>query len=305
MFDRFLAHLFFSFQAISLFTKRNFNSKMNKRQNSNLVPVISNCSQQATKPIYPTSCKYLYKVPFTNCSKVLNSQLIKELLFPLKYFRQDFARSGSILIDPLCGSGTILLEAALIAKNEAPGSYRLTWPFMRWADFDQQLWKDSLEQAWANKKMFNGQIIGLDRDENRIRYAKFCRAEARAKKVMELNVAYLESWVMRQKPDFVITNPPWGMQMLRVDQSMTDEELQQQEQELEFVWKTLGKFLKEQCQGSQASVYCGRPDLLNHLGLKSKQTQVIQAGGMSTRLDLFDVPIVEELAPTQEVASIA
>ena len=77
------------------------------------------------------------------------------------------------LIDPMCGSGTILSEAALIAQNIPPGMLRnYKYSFMNWRDFDKELWKTIRAEATAQKKPFEHKLLGYDKSPIAIRTAK-------------------------------------------------------------------------------------------------------------------------------------
>ena len=67
-----------------------------------------------------------------------------------------------MLADPMCGSGTFLIEAALMATNTAPGLYRQRWPFQSWPDFDQAAWASSVNAAQRAQHKWDGMLLGND-----------------------------------------------------------------------------------------------------------------------------------------------
>ena len=76
------------------------------------------------------------------------------------------------LADPMCGSGTFLIEAALMATNTAPGLYRKRWPFQSWPDFDQSAWDSSVASARQAQRKWDGVLLGNDVHEGALRLAK-------------------------------------------------------------------------------------------------------------------------------------
>ena len=77
-----------------------------------------------------------------------------------------------ILADPMCGSGTFLIEAALMATNTAPGLFRQRWPFQSWPDFDQAAWNSSVDAAKNAQTKWDGILLGNDIHEGALRLAK-------------------------------------------------------------------------------------------------------------------------------------
>lgn len=70
--------------------------------------------------------------------------------------------SAGVLADPMCGSGTFLIEAALMAANTAPGLFRQRWPFQSWPDFDQAAWANSVDAAKQAQQKWDGLLLGND-----------------------------------------------------------------------------------------------------------------------------------------------
>ncbi len=144
-------------------------------------------------------------------------------------------RRGEPLLDPLCGSGTIPIEAALIARGIAPGLER-DFQFMHWPTFNRDLWNDILEKARASVTNPTLDIVGADRDAGAIRAAMHnaeragvgrdvrFSAESLSGSIAKIeNVANGEGWIL--------TNPPYGV---RVGES----------EDLRDLYATLGNALK-------------------------------------------------------------
>jgi hypothetical protein len=73
-----------------------------------------------------------------------------------------YAISGAVLADPMCGSGTLLIEAALQATATAPGLFRRRWPFQHWPDFEPRHWRACVAEAEASRRTWRGAILGND-----------------------------------------------------------------------------------------------------------------------------------------------
>lgn len=82
--------------------------------------------------------------------------------------------AGSILADPMCGSGTFLIEAALMATNTAPGLFRQRWPFQSWPDFDQAAWASSVGAARQAQQKWDGLLLGNDIHSGALGLAQRC-----------------------------------------------------------------------------------------------------------------------------------
>lgn len=77
-----------------------------------------------------------------------------------------------VLADPMCGSGTFLIEAALMATNTAPGLYRRRWPFQSWPDYDPSAWDSSVASARQAQRTWDGMLLGNDVHEGALKLAK-------------------------------------------------------------------------------------------------------------------------------------
>ena len=84
-------------------------------------------------------------------------------------------RAGPVLVDPMCGSGTFLIEAALMATNAAPGLLRRGWPFERWPDFEPAAWQGARAAAVAARDLdWDGQLLGNDVHDGALSLAVRC-----------------------------------------------------------------------------------------------------------------------------------
>lgn len=169
------------------------------------------------------------------------------------------------LIDPMCGSGTILIEAALIAYNIPPGIYRKSFAFENWPDFNHELWQKVTDEE--TNSSFNHKIIGSDISDIAIRIATENIKNASLQRKIQLNVSSIEDYVPEtKKTGMVITNPPYGERL--------------KENDLEGFYKKLGDRFK--------TAY---PDF--NIWILSSNIKALKSFGLhpSEKLTLFNGPI--------------
>lgn len=126
-----------------------------------------------------------------------------------------------VLADPMCGSGTFLIEAALMATNTAPGLFRRWWPFLGWPDADLGAWKDALENAKDSARTGNAAaqksdlvIYGNDWYSKALELSLRDIRASGMDKIIKLHHCNCKTWELPQKPSLVITNPPWGKRLM-------------------------------------------------------------------------------------------
>ncbi len=203
------------------------------------------------------------------------------------------AAGGGSLLDPLCGSGTLLIEGALLAGDAAPGLRRDYFGFLGWKAFDPRSWRDLLEEAEERRELGLQRLpafLGFDHDTRAIGAA---RANARraglAGRVMferrelaALTVPHREDTsptslsLSPAPPGLVIANPPYGKRLGDVP-------------ELVELYETLGERLKTSFSGWEAAVFTGNPELGAHLGLRAHRTNVLYNGPLPCRVLLFHI----------------
>lgn len=118
-------------------------------------------------------------------------------------------RGDCPLVDPMCGSGTFLIEAALIAANINPGVYRRHFSFENWRDFDPELF-DRLYNDDSNEKEFNFKIYGADISPKAVEIAEKNIKSAGVGRMIELETKPLSAWTEAPANGVLVTNPPYG-----------------------------------------------------------------------------------------------
>lgn len=180
-------------------------------------------------------------------------------------------------VDPMCGSGSLPIEAALIASNTAPGLLAPDFGFQRWRDFDAALWTELLEEAkQARRELPNNLILGSDRDRRAVDLA---RRNAQGAGVGS-GIRWLSSDFARLEPPTehgtLICNPPYGERL-------------GSEQELTAFYRMIGDTLKQRWKGWTAWVFTGNLPLAKHIGLKPSRRIVLFNGPIECRLLKFDL----------------
>ena len=167
------------------------------------------------------------------------------------------------LIDPMCGSGTLLIEAALIACGRAPGLLRNQWGFTAWAGFNESLWRevksDAQARARAGTSACQARFFGYD---NNGRVLEWAKANARRAGVFELFTFGQQDLLKLQNPlqtetlGTVLSNPPYGERL-------------ESEPALIALHSQLGRLMKQHFAGWNLSLFSASPELLSCLQLRA------------------------------------
>lgn len=207
---------------------------------------------------------------------------LKETLAAALLLKADWpelAATGAPLLDPLCGSGTLAIEAAWIAGDHAPGLLRVHWGFSQWLGHVPALWNRLL--AEARERAAAGQsriplIQASDQDPTAVRAARRNAAQAGLADRLQIECRPWAELEPPTKPGLLIANPPYG------------ERLGQREP-LEILYKALGDGLKQRFVGWRAAVFTGNPELGKRMGLRATKTHVFHNGPLECRLLQFRV----------------
>jgi len=192
------------------------------------------------------------------------------------------AERGGALVDPLCGSGTLLIEAALMAGDRAPGLRRDYFGFLGWLQHDPGLWRslrDEATQRCAQGRERIPPLFGFDIDAGAIAIAiaNAGRAEVGESILFERReLVKLERPAGADDTGLVVTNPPYG------------ERLGEQEA-LGFLYRQLGQRLREQFTGWRAAVFTGNPELGKHMGLRACRLHKLFNGALECQLLHFEI----------------
>ncbi len=168
------------------------------------------------------------------------------------------------LVDFTCGSGTILIEAALIACNASPQKERARFGFMGWLNYDRHLWRQVKRQAHTQERESEATIIGSDIDSDTIQIAMANLARAKMDEEVRLSVKDFEDRMPpRGAGGVVIVNPPYGERL----EPKSEDELE----DIQEFYGRIGDHLKTNYKGYTAWVISSNQTAMNNLGLKSEQ----------------------------------
>ncbi|CAM3488277.1 23S rRNA (guanine(2445)-N(2))/(guanine(2069)-N(7))-methyltransferase [Rouxiella silvae] len=172
-------------------------------------------------------------------------------------------QAGTPMVDPMCGSGTLLIEAAMIAADRAPGLHRPHWGFTAWSKFDEELWRELTTEAQVRTRRAvqetTSRFFGSDIDRRVIEMAK---SNARRAGVSELisfeasEVGKLKNPLPEGPVGTLISNPPYGERL-------------ESEPALIALHNLLGRIAKTQFGGWQLSLFSASPELLSCLQLRA------------------------------------
>ncbi|GFE60299.1 class I SAM-dependent RNA methyltransferase [Geobacter sp. AOG2] len=184
---------------------------------------------------------------------------------------------GSIpLADPMCGSGTIPIEAALLAAHVAPGLKR-SFGFQRWQDFDGKLWSRLVREAESGiERLPVGLVTGYDLDSRALVLAARNAATAGFEGQLHFFHAALEEFRPEGDKGVVIINPPYGKRL-------GDEE------ELKELYCRIGDIMKQRCRGWTGFVLTGNLELAKYIGLKAARRYVLFNGPIECRLLKYEL----------------
>lgn len=174
-------------------------------------------------------------------------------------------QSGTPMVDPMCGSGTLLIEAAMMASDRAPGLHREHWGFTAWGAFNEELWRELTTEAQVRARRglqeTTSRFFGSDIDR---RVIEMARANARRAGVSELitfnanDVSKLVNPLPEGPVGTVISNPPYGERL-------------ESEPALIALHNMLGRIMKSAFGGWRLSLFSASPELLSCLQLRAER----------------------------------
>jgi len=190
--------------------------------------------------------------------------------------------AGGGLADPLCGSGTLPVEAGLMATDTAPGVLRRYFGFLGWQQHDEELWDDLVKEALqrravgAEKKL--AAIVGYDSDSRAVKAAWQHAQNAGLDKIIHFERRTLREFVAPAGVDhgLLVANPPYGERL-------------GQASELPEFYNLLGQKMAQQCSGWKGAVITSSPQLGRSIGLRAGKINVLYNGALKCQLLQFDL----------------
>lgn len=179
--------------------------------------------------------------------------------------------------DPLCGSGTLVLEAALKSLNIAPGLYRSRFGFESWLDFQPSLWQELVAEAKHNQlRELAAPILGSDRSLEILEQAKTNARTCQIEKQIKFFPAELSEIEPPADPGIIICNPPYGKRIGNP-------------QELGDLYQKLGDIFKQRFKGWTAYILTGNKELSKRIGLRSSRRIPVYNGSIPCTLLKYEL----------------
>ncbi len=178
------------------------------------------------------------------------------------------------LIDPMCGSGTIPIEAALIARNIAPGIFRKEFAFENWNDFDQTLFDDIYNDD-SQEREFKHKIYGYDNNPKANEIAIHNVKAAGLSKDIVLKLQPFQQFQAPKEKSIMITNPPYGERISTHD--------------LLGLYEMIGERLKHAFQGNDAWILSYREECFDQIGLKASQKVPLFNGALECEFRKYQI----------------
>jgi len=181
-------------------------------------------------------------------------------------------RHAAEFLDPMCGSGTLVIEAAMIAANVAPGARRQYFGFTGWAGHDRAAWDRVKQDALAREQKPSLRLRGVDADTAVLAAARDNAARAGLGELIQFESGRLaDAKPVQEGAGFLATNPPYGVRLEDRDTARA-------------LMKQLGDVLREKFSGWDAAVLAGSPDAGLELGIRAERVHTVWNGALECRL---------------------
>ncbi|GAA0828639.1 bifunctional 23S rRNA (guanine(2069)-N(7))-methyltransferase RlmK/23S rRNA (guanine(2445)-N(2))-methyltransferase RlmL [Marinomonas arenicola] len=186
------------------------------------------------------------------------------------------------LIDPMCGSGTFLVEAALMSLDIAPGLRRQYWGFKGWKQHDHRLWQQLMDFAKNRKKdpaTLGIRFQGTDREQKAIAAARECIKRAGLTDLIDVSMTPFQEHefeINKEKPGLVISNPPYGE---RLGDEMT----------LIALYRDLGEWVVNHVRGWQFMMLTSNEQLARQIPVRPEKSTRVINGGLECRAYRFPI----------------
>lgn len=179
---------------------------------------------------------------------------------------------NSNFIDPMCGSGTLPIEAALIAYNIPPGIFRKSFAFENWKDFDSDLFEEIYNDD-SDSREFQHQIIGADISAGAIRIANENAKNAFLTNKIKFEVKAFESHYPPEGEGIMIMNPPYGERIKKNN--------------IQEFYQTIGSQLKRHFSGFDVWIISSNKDALDYIGLHPSKKVTLYNGAIECKYQRF------------------
>lgn len=177
----------------------------------------------------------------------------------------------SPFVNPMCGSGTLAIEAALLASNKSPGFFRMNYGFMHILGYDEQVFFAERRRLKDHAVKPDVKIIASDISSEAIDAARKNAKTAGVDQLIEFQICDFAETSIPAGPGVVLFNPEYG-ERLGVHTK------------LEATYRRIGDFMKQECKGYYGYIFTGNPDLAKKIGLKASRRIEFYNGKLDCRL---------------------
>ena len=180
----------------------------------------------------------------------------------------------STFIDPMCGSGTLLIEAALMASNTPPGIFREEFGFMKWKDYEESLFTEVKKESQPDKSI-NCKIMGSDISGIAFDIVNKNLQKAEVRDIVKIKKVDFEDFIPPSEGGLLITNPPFGERI--------------QKEDLNEFYANIGSRLKHYYEGYEAWLLSSNFEALKHIGLRPDKKHILFNGALECKYQQFKI----------------
>lgn len=201
---------------------------------------------------------------------------------------ESLLAKGYDFVDPFCGSGTLLIEAAMMATQTAPGLLNHHHAFHSWPDHNAALWQQCVDEAKAKQQPLTCRLFGFDTDPRVIDVAKANMANIGFAEEITLKQQAIKDFQPLLAPALIASNPPYGERLSDAKSVLA-------------CYQALGQALYHHCQGSKAAILTSEPSLAYAIGLKVAKRYHLYNGPLPVGLYCMTIDADNQLkGETQE-----
>jgi len=208
----------------------------------------------------------------------------------------ELAKAGSDFVDPMCGSGTLAIEAAMMALDLAPGRKREHFGFERWLGHQPDLWlglrQEAEKRAYEGKQGYGDRLpafLGFDQDRGVVQTARNNLQRAGLEHIVKIEQRTIDDFARGDdlaEQGLVLVNPPYGERL-------------SERKELGTLYRSLGEAVKRALPGWRLGVFTGAPEYGKSIGLRSYKQYRLYNGKLPAQLLLFTVDDTSAMTPRE------
>jgi putative N6-adenine-specific DNA methylase len=182
--------------------------------------------------------------------------------------------NGSVpLVDFMCGSGTIAIEAALFAGNIPPGDLRANFGFQKWKDYDPRIFHEIAQESRAGTSYQEVRVFASDIDPGAVRLAIRHAQNAGVSNMIRFQTCHFNDLTPTEAPGTVLINPPYGERIIQ--------------QNLNELYTQIGDILKKRYTGYEAWIISANAEAFKHIGLRPAPKIIVYNGQLECRFNRY------------------